>query len=131
VKHHADYPPEASPKVFKHDQPIFIYKLRIRKIYKKSLKKKTVVDKIRHKLSLLKNTKINEMTEILIKEAKTIFAFALTINDKDPVFKLLIELFDERISTLPKDVIREIFCEFQDLKNAKSNEEKRICYPTL
>lgn len=77
----------------------------VEEFLKKSLKKKTFIDKIKRKLLLLNtaDTEIDKMREQLIKEAKPIFEnFHLTVKNEDRAFsELLIEHFDERIRSLP------------------------------
>ena len=102
----------------------------IAEFWKKRFKEKTFIEKIKHKLLLLKtkDSEVDKMREQLIKEAKPIFKnFHLTVKNEDRAFgELLIEHFDERIRSLPKENILELFSELQDLKEAKSNEAREF-----
>lgn len=99
----------------------------IAEFWKKRFKEKTFIEKIKHKLLLLKtkDSEVDKMREQIIKEAKPIFiAYLSSTRDEDST--LLIDYFDERIRSLPKESILELFSELQDLKEAKSNEARGL-----
>jgi len=99
----------------------------IAEFWKKRFKEKTFTEKIKHKLLLLKtkDSEVDKMREQLIKEAKPIFiAYLSSTRGEDNT--LVIDYFDERIRSLPKESILELFSELQDLKEAKSNEAREL-----
>lgn len=96
-------------------------------LMKRSLKKKTFFDKIKHRLLLWKTTdsQVDEMRKQLIREVKPIFSSYCELEKEDSAFnKLRIDYFEERIRSLPKEDILELFSYLEDLLDAESDETK-------
>jgi hypothetical protein len=113
--------------------------LEVIEFMEKTFKEKTFTDKTKRKLLLWKtpDSEIDKMREQLIKEAKPIFInhrHRMSGKNKDKPFDglnksfddLTIEYFDERIRSLPKEYILELFDELQYLKKTKSKEAREI-----
>lgn len=77
----------------------------VKTYFEKSMKKPTVLDKIRYKVKLMKlrESDIDSMRGILIKEAKPLFIdFWLNRKEKNSLNELIVKCFNERIMSLPK-----------------------------
>lgn len=89
----------------------------------KRLEDPSVWDRIqrRIKIMLLTKQKVNTMKKVLINEAKPVFADRHKSNDRT-MDELAVRYFDERIETLPKSEVYELYNLFIEFKNADGKE---------
>ena len=79
-------------------------------------------DKIRHKFKImsLSEQEVKSMRIVLIDEGKPFFIANHNSNDK--IDELIVRYYDERIETLPKDAVYDLYNLFVELKNAIGKE---------
>jgi len=73
---------------------------------------------------LISDTELNYMRRTIIKELKPIFAKLAMARGNDYLDQLAIQYFEERINTLPKDIILDLFEDLQLLKQLKTNKAR-------
>lgn len=98
---------------------------------KKQTNNQMGLGKIKYKIKLMKipNSEVNGMRELLIREAKPIFAnFYLGRKNTDFTNELCVKCFDKRIMSLPKEIIVGLYSAWQSFNNAKSKESKELFF---
>ena len=83
-------------------------------------------NRIKQKIKIvpLSKQEVNVMKTVLINEAKPLYV--PFYESDDIVDKLIVQLFDERIETLPKGEVYDLYDIFIELKNADTNEYKEF-----
>ena len=83
-------------------------------------------NRIKQKIKIVSLSKqeVNAMKTVLINEAKPVYIPFHESDDNEN--KLIVQLFDERIETLPKGEVYDLYNIFIELKNADTNEYKEF-----
>jgi len=72
------------------------------------------------------------MKDALIKEVQPLIKdFWLNRDDKSIINEMTVKFYEERIRTLPKQNVLELYEKLQELKKAKSQEAKEYLYVWL
>jgi hypothetical protein len=90
--------------------------------FEKRFKTPSFWEKIREKIKImsLSEQEVDAMKRVLINEAKPLFV--ASHNSNEIMDKLIVRYFDERIETLPKGALYDLYDSFIDFKNADGKE---------
>jgi len=79
---------------------------------------------------LLSDSDIRKMKSALIAQVKPVFARSRK-DPRDEMDRLSVDCFEERIETLPKWALLDLYTDLMQMKSAKSEEAKRYLWQSL